>query len=156
MDDQMTYRVTLDEIRANRPCKDGWEKLLKSKGKTVADDEPFPLADVLESNGLDDALWCPRALDRCHDNAVRLLVCDLVEPAMAFVPAGETRPQEALRVARAFAGGRATADELDAARAAARAAEAAAWNAAEAAARDAAGDAQTATFRAWLEKGVGQ
>ena len=58
--------TTLNEIRAHAPCKEGWEKLLAHLGKTKSDDEPLPLLTVLESNGLDDALWCLRAasLDR--------------------------------------------------------------------------------------------
>jgi hypothetical protein len=58
--------TTLNEIRAHSPCTGGWEKLLRRLGKTQADDEPLPLLTILESNGLDDALWCLRAesLDR--------------------------------------------------------------------------------------------
>lgn len=143
----MTYTVTLKAIRAHGPCKDEWEKLLRHLGKTAAKDEPLDLLTVLDSNGLDDALWCLRALGPEHDNAVRLLVCDLVEPAMRFVQPGENRPQEALRVARAFARGKATADDLAAAGAAAgAAAEAAAWASARASARAAAG---AAGYVAW-------
>lgn len=50
--------TTLAEIRAQRPCEDGWQKLLRHLGKSKADDEPLPLLTVLESNGLEDALWC--------------------------------------------------------------------------------------------------
>ena len=58
--------TTLNEIRAHDPCKKGWEKLLSHLGKTKADAEPLALLTILESNGLDDALWCLRAksLDR--------------------------------------------------------------------------------------------
>jgi hypothetical protein len=52
--------TTLNEIRTAGPCEDGWAKLLRHLGKTKADDEPLPLLTVLESNGLDDALWCLR------------------------------------------------------------------------------------------------
>ena len=45
--------ITLNKIRAHSPCATGWQKLLGSKGKTSADDEEFPLTDVLDSNGLD-------------------------------------------------------------------------------------------------------
>jgi hypothetical protein len=55
----MTYEstTTLSRIRDAKPCEDGWAKLLKHLGKTKADDEPLELLTVLESNGLDDALW---------------------------------------------------------------------------------------------------
>ena len=49
--------TTLAAIRAASPCEDGWRKLLGSLGKTTADDEPLDLLTVLDSNGLDDALW---------------------------------------------------------------------------------------------------
>ena len=49
--------TTLNAIRAASPCHDGWTKLLKHLGKTSADDEPLPLLTVLDSNGIDDALW---------------------------------------------------------------------------------------------------
>ena len=49
--------TTLARIRAAKPCEDGWRKLLAHLGKTAADDEPLPLVTVLDSNGLDDALW---------------------------------------------------------------------------------------------------
>ena len=55
--------TTLNDIRAFNPCKEGWKTLLKSLGKTEADDEPLPLLQILESNGLFDALWCIRAVD---------------------------------------------------------------------------------------------
>lgn len=58
----MTYHsiTTLAEIRAERPCEPGWEKLLKHLGKTQADDEPLPLLTILDSNGFSDAVWCLR------------------------------------------------------------------------------------------------
>ena len=52
--------TTLNEIRRFGPCKPGWEKLLNHLGKTKADNEPLPLLTVLDSNGLDDAIWCLR------------------------------------------------------------------------------------------------
>ena len=65
---------------------------------------------------------------------IGLAVCDCVERALKYVPKGETRPAEAIRVKRLWCRGEATDGELDAARAAvwavpwaARAARAAAW-----------------------------
>ena len=49
--------TTLSRIREALPCREGWEKLLAHLGKTKADDEPLQLLTVLDSNGLDDALW---------------------------------------------------------------------------------------------------
>ena len=54
----MIATTTLTEIRKHHPCKYGWEKLLKHLGKTKADDQILTLQTVLESNGMNDALWC--------------------------------------------------------------------------------------------------
>lgn len=53
-------KTTLNAIRAHGPCKSGWRKLLCHLGKTEADDEPVSVLTILDSNGLDDALWCLR------------------------------------------------------------------------------------------------
>lgn len=134
------YITTLNDIRKHSPCSDGWTKLLKHLGKTDPDDEPIGLLTILESNGLDDALWCLRALSEEHDNAVRLLVCDLVEPAMQFVDDPQERPQKALKAARDFANGLISREDRAAARAAA-------W-----AAGDAARAEQERTLRNWLSQ----
>jgi len=68
-------RTTLKKIRAHGPCKDGWEQLLKHLGKTKADDEPLSILTILDSNGLDDALWCLRAVDG-HEREMRLFAVD--------------------------------------------------------------------------------
>ena len=70
----MTFNVTLDRIRAHSPCESGWVKLLKHLGKTQADDKPLSLLTVLESNGLDDALWCLRAVNG-HEKEIRRFAC---------------------------------------------------------------------------------
>jgi len=64
-------KTTLNAIRAHGPCSKGWKKLLTSLGKTEADDEPLLLTTILESNGLDDALWCLRAVEG-HEREMRL------------------------------------------------------------------------------------
>ena len=50
--------TTLNNIRIYGPCKKGWATLLSHLGKTKADDEPVSFLTILESNGLDDAIWC--------------------------------------------------------------------------------------------------
>jgi hypothetical protein len=52
--------TTLNIIRRHSPCTEGCTKLLKHLGKTQGDDEPLSLLTVLDSNGLDDAIWCLR------------------------------------------------------------------------------------------------
>jgi hypothetical protein len=132
--------TTLNKIREHGPCAKGWQKLLKHLGKTEADDEPLPLLTVLDSNGLDDALWCLRAVPE-HSALWRHYAVDCAERVAHLLT--DKRISRALRVARRHAMGQATDKELAAARAAARAAawaavRAAAWAAARDAARAAA------------------
>lgn len=121
----MPYETTLNAIRACHPCSDGWQKLLHYLGKTKADDETLSISTILESNGLDDALWALKALPPEHDNAVRLLACDFAERALCFVPESEGRPKQAIEVSRRFARGKASLKELEVAKASALAAAAA-------------------------------
>jgi hypothetical protein len=146
--------ITINQIRAHQPCSNGWEKLLRHLGKSAADDEPFPLLTVLESNGLDDALWCLRCLPE-HERQWRNLACDYAQRVAHLNP--DPRVQAAIDTARLFADGQATETELAAARTAARtaawtavreAAWTAAWAAAHAAAWTAACAAACAATRA--------
>lgn len=128
----MTY-TTLHKIRAHSPCADGWAKLLRHLGKTQADDEPLAFATILDSNGLDDALWCLRAVNG-HEREVRLFAAWRARQVQHLMT--DPRPLAALDVAERYANGQATDEELAAARDAA-------WTAA----RDAALAAQTDEFR---------
>lgn len=51
--------ITLNQIKADEPCHSGWKKVLKANGGTKADmDKPFPMSSILDSNDLDDTVWC--------------------------------------------------------------------------------------------------
>ena len=132
-------KTTLNAIRDHHPCADGWKKLLANLGKTAADDDPLSLITILDSNGIDDALWCLRAVYD-HDKEIRLFAVWCARQVQHLMT--DQRSVSALDVAERFANGDATKEELDAARAAAGAAAGdAAWNAAEAAAMAAAWNA---------------
>ena len=133
-------KTTLNAIREHGPCRSGWTKLLAHLGKTQADDEPLPILTILESNGLDDALWALRAV-KGHDREIRLYAVWCARQVQHLMK--DKRSLDALDVAEKFANGTAHEGELTAAWAAARAADAAgtsAWPAARAA-QDAAWDA---------------
>jgi hypothetical protein len=143
----MMLTTTLNAIRAHDPCDDGWQKLLAHLGKTGPDDEPVTLATILDSNGLDDALWALRCVTG-HDRAIRLYAVWCARQVQHLMT--DSRSLRALDVAERHADGLTTNAELAAARAAAwaaagdaarAAAGAAAWAAAWAAAGNAAGDA---------------
>ena len=124
----MTY-TTLNKIRARGPCSDGWAKLLRHLDKTQADDEPVSLLTILDSNGLDDALWCLRAVDG-HEREMRLYAVWCARRVQHLMT--DPRSVTALDVAERHAKGEATDAELAAARAAALDAAAATWYAARA------------------------
>jgi len=130
--------TTLNRIREHNPCASGWAKLLKSLNKTKADDEPLPLAAVLESNSLDDAFWCLQAEPQ-HDNLWRLLAVKYARRVQHLLT--DQRSLNALDVAERHAHGQATDEELASARAAAEAAGHAAWESAEA--------SEAARYTAW-------
>ena len=180
-------QTTMRKIRAAGPCglrledgkRVGYLKLRHYLGKGYGDDTPVDIATILDSNGLDDALWCLRAVDG-HAREMRLYAVWCARQVQSLME--DQRSLTALDVAERYANGAASNDELDAARDAARdaawkatsagwkAAQAggawAAWKAASAAAcavnaaawdaaRDAAWDAAWAAARdaAWAAAG---
>ena len=68
--------TTLWQIRQHSPCSEGWRTLLSYLGKTGVDDDPLPLVTILQSNGLDDALWCLRTITGYDKEIIRFaLAC---------------------------------------------------------------------------------
>lgn len=145
-------RTTLNAIREHGPCLRGWHRLLKHLLKTSADDEPLLIRTILESNGLDDALWCLRAVNG-YEREMRLFAVWCARQVQHLMK--DERSIKALDVAELYANGEASDEEMaadaaagaaDAAAGAAWAADAAAWAAADAAAWAAGTQAQTQEF----------
>jgi hypothetical protein len=145
--------TSLNKIRACHPCQDGWSKLLAHLGKTKADDEPLAFSKILESNGLDDALWALRSAPE-FSNQWRLMAVRFAREVQYLMK--DARPIEVLDVAEAHARGEASDEDLVVAR---KASWATAWvvarTASEAAARAAAEDAagEIAWDAAWVAAG---
>ena len=143
--------TTLQLLHDRQACAEGYRKLVKHLGRGWKKDKPIPLSAILESNGLDDALWCLRATVEPCERFARELAADFAEhvlPIFAAKYPNDTRPRCTIAAARAFARDEINLQELAAAGDAARdaagdAARDAAWDAA----RDAAGDA--ALHAAW-------
>ena len=104
--------TTLNKIRAHSPCEDGWKKLLAYLGKKKADDKPLNIKTVIESNWLDDALWCLRAVDGC-DREIRLYAVWCARQVQHLMQ--DQRSIDALNVSERFANGSATREELESA-----------------------------------------
>ena len=163
--------TTFRKLHEAGACTERYRFLAKALGgiKTYGKDTPITLLQILDINGLDDALWALRACDDAETFS-RLLACDYAEHVLPIFETqypDDDRPRKAIAVSRRHAHGEATDAELSAAWAAwdaaryaagaaawaawhaawaawhaAGAAGAAAWNAAEAAARDAAWHAE--------------
>ena len=141
--------TTLAAIRAASPCESGWKKLLAALGKTKADSEPLDLLTVLNSNGLDDALWV-MSFAMPDDRLARHFQAWCAEQVLHIFEAvrpDDRRVRDQIEMLRRDD---ATEAEREAAEAARDAAEAAAWasarDAAWASARDA---AEAARASAW-------
>ena len=106
-------KTTLNKIKEFEPCKDGWVKLLTYLKKTKGDDEELSLLTILESNGLDDAIWVLRAVEG-FEKEKRLMACDFAESVVHL--ANDERCVNAIKVSRNYANGLATIEELNAAR----------------------------------------
>ena len=149
----MAYKstTTLAAIRAASPCESGWKKLLAALGKTKADNEPLDLLTVLNSNGLDDALWVMSFAmpdDRlarhfqawCAEQVLHIFEAVRPDDRRVRDQIEMLRRDDATKAERAAADA-AARDAAEAARAAARAA----WVAADVAARA----ARAAADAAW-------
>jgi hypothetical protein len=132
-------RTTLNQIRAHSPCQDGWTKLLRGLNKTAADDEPLWIDEVLNISGLDDALWCLRAVEGC-DREIRLYAVWCARRVQHLMV--DARSVAALDVAERHARGGASDEEL------AASSSAASWAASWAARWAAAGRAALAAAAA--------
>jgi hypothetical protein len=156
----MNLTTTFTLLRRARACTSRY-KFLRESLKDVKDDEPINLITILETNGLDDALWALCATAENCDKVARLMAADFAEQVIPIWKkySQDKRPELAIKAARDFAEGRITRDELAAAEAAAvaaarAAAEAAAEAATEAAARAAGASASVAATRAAVEAGA--
>ena len=147
--------TTLARIRDENPCREGWGELLKHLGKTAADDEPLPLLTVLDSNGLDDALWV-LSYAMPDDRLARHFQAWCAEQVLHLFEAERPDDRRIRDQIAMLRNDKATTEERDAARDAAwdaaRAAAGAAWDAARDAARDAAWDAAGAAQEMQLRK----
>lgn len=102
-------KTTLNSINQRWLGEDGWKLLLRHLGKTKADDEPLSIRTILEINGLDDALWCLRAVPG-YEREKRLLAVRFARNVQHLMT--DQRSLQALDVADRFANGEATHDEL--------------------------------------------
>ncbi len=140
-------KTTLNQIRQHSPCASGWAKLLRTLNKTQADDEEVTIPQILDSNGLDDALWCLRSVVG-EDKKIRLYAVWCARQVQHLMT--DPRSLTALETAEQFAEGLVTEGELDQALEAVWAARAAR------AAGEAAWEARAAGEAAWEARAAGE
>ena len=136
--------ITLQEIRDNSPCKQGWEKVLSANGGVSADmNKQFELSTILESNDFADCMWALRCKPEYNSFFIKLAVVFADEVSHIMI---DERSKTALDVTWQYSEG--LVDQYAAAAAARAAAAAARAAAAAAAARAAAAAADAAAARA--------
>lgn len=134
----MTYPLTttLNRIWACNPCDGGKRRALQATGKNAPDDEPITYQQIVESVGLDDALWCCRAEPQ-YEREWRLFAVWCARQVQHLMD--DERSINALDVVERHAHGEATDEDLTSAKDAA-------WDAAKDAARAAARSSQRDAF----------
>jgi hypothetical protein len=139
------------------PCERGYhvvtlEQLPKWLGPAIFEVEVRGASVRRDDKSVHEQARLLRRVEMWNERTARLFAVDCAEwvlPIFERAYPNDTRPRDCIGVARRYAIGDATEDELDAARAAAgAAARAAAWDAAWAAARDAARAAARAAAEA--------
>ena len=106
--------TTLNEIESQPRYRSIWDKLLLGLGKTKADDEPLNLMQILEVNGIDDAVWalcCFDYKDYCLFNA------DVAESVLHIYEQENTSqaPRKAINAIRDWHDGKISDERLAAA-----------------------------------------
>jgi hypothetical protein len=122
-------QVTLKQIKDNTPCTDGWVKVLKANRRLWKTDydKPFPLSTALDSNDLDDTLWCLKLLPE-HNNLWRKYAWWCASQVAHLTD--DKRVHDCLAVVLRYSEGEATDEELRVARKGAAVWAAAAYTAA--------------------------
>lgn len=106
--------------------QDFWKNLLKNIGKVRADDDPLPIKTILALSGIDDAVWCLRAVTN-SDREIRLFAIFCAEQVQYRVEQDKPFPKgyadkvnrariEVFDIATRFANGHASKEELISAR----------------------------------------
>ena len=114
--------LTFQSAKDHHACSTNYQKFAEFKGgdKEWGMDKPFPLLEVLENNGFDDALWALRCCEpqEEQDKLFRLFDCDCIERVLPLFEKEfpeNKRLRYIIEVARRLANGEATQSELNAA-----------------------------------------
>jgi hypothetical protein len=134
----MRLTTTLNLLHKVAVCQARYKVLVSALGIDYLKDQEISLLTILETNGINDALWALRATTQDCEKVARLMAADFAELALPewlkYYP-NDDRPRLAIQAARDFANGVINnAQRAAAESAAASAAWAAVWSAAKSAA----------------------
>jgi len=108
--------TTFHLLRKHNACKYRYT-VLREALRGRGDDEPITMIEILDSNGLDDALWALRAVPdeqaAERDKLARLFACWCLRQVWHLLT--DERSRTAIEVAERYAVGEATHDDLKAA-----------------------------------------
>ena len=94
--------TTLAIIKSHLPCAEGWRKLTKALG-TTEETTVISYAQILESNGIDDAIWALRC-DKMLAVEYALTCAESVLPIFEAEHPTDNRARAALESARLYLG----------------------------------------------------
>ena len=101
----MQLTTTFKLLRKALACSPRYEFLRKALSREkYGDDTPINLLTILETNGLDDALWALCATAENCDKIARLMAADFAEQALPIWQkySQDKRPDMAIKAARDF------------------------------------------------------
>ena len=149
----MKLTTTLNRIRAYCPSPALMRTMLEHLGPDYDPDADINLLTILESNGVQDTLWCLRATEQdSHRTAVKLGLA-FAERALSIwgrAYQNDSRIRDTLRMVRAWLGDTASTEDVQAVTCVAAYAADAAVRAAYATAADAEIEAQAEIIRGIL------
>jgi len=110
--------TTFRKLKEAGACISSYRKLAKAlfSVRTYGRDTLIPLDKILEVCGFKDTLWSLRATVEDSDKFNRLLACDYAEHVLHIYEErypDDNRPRTAIDVARRYANGEATKEELE-------------------------------------------
>lgn len=112
----MKLTTTFKRLRSCNACKPRYTLLRTAlPAEEYRDDTPINLLTILETNGLDDALWALRATDQNCDKIARLMAADFAEMVLPIWEAKypeDKRPALAIETARDYANGLISAGQM--------------------------------------------
>ena len=106
---KMTLTTTRRLLVSNRACVDGYKTLIDSLGNDWPREQPINLLHILESNGVQDMMWCLRATEQDCTRERYLISADMAESVLHIFTdqhPDDDRPALAIHAARSTADGK--------------------------------------------------